>query len=325
MLWFYVLIFIFCCVLLYFSGEWVIRGLMKIARILGWREFIVAFFIMAFAASLPNLLVGIFSALDGTPELSFGDVAGNNLVAITLAVALGVIFAKRKEISADCQTIQTTSIFTAVAAVLPILLILDGDLSRIDGILLICFFVFYVCWLFSKEERFSKIYNDYKFAGAKKIKIFLVELARVVLGIVFLLGAAKGIVESAQFFAEKFDLSIALIGVFVVGLGNALPETYFSVISARRGEASMILGNLMGSVIVPATLVLGVVALICPIQITNFSLFLSARIFLVIASLFFFFFVKTGEKITKNEAIILLAIYISFLLSEIFIQRVILK
>ena len=117
MMSFYVLIFLACCVLLYFSGEWVVGGLMRMARFLGWREFVVAFFVMAFAASLPNLFVGITSALHKIPQLSFGDVAGNNLVALTLAVALAVLISK-KELPAESRTVQTTSIFTIIAALL---------------------------------------------------------------------------------------------------------------------------------------------------------------------------------------------------------------
>jgi len=89
----YILIFLSCCALLYFSGEWVVGGLMRMARFLGWREFVVAFIVMAFAASLPNLFVGVTSDLRQIPQLSFGDVAGNNLVALTLAVAIAVLFA----------------------------------------------------------------------------------------------------------------------------------------------------------------------------------------------------------------------------------------
>lgn len=312
----YILIFLGCCVLLYFSGEWVVGGLMRVARFLGWREFVVAFFIMAFAASLPNLFVGITSALHKIPELSFGDIAGNNLAALTIAIALAVLIGK-KELPAESRTVQTTSIFTIIAALLPVILILDKNLSRIDGVLLIAFFVFYTSWLFSKKERFTKIYDTHKIPILKEFKIFLADLGKVILGIILLLVAAQGIVASAQFFAVSFNLSLILIGVLIVGLGNALPEIYFAVASAKRGETWMILGNLMGSIIVPATLVLGIVALICPIKITDFSPFAIARFFLIVSAIFFLFFVRTDRKITRKEALILLGIYIIFVAVEI--------
>ena len=284
-------------------------------RFLGWREFVVAFFLVALAASLPNLFVGISSAFHGIPQLSFGDVVGGNLVDLTLAIALAALIVKG--LPAESKTIQTTSLFTIIIAILPLLLILDGTLGRGDGIILILFFVFYVYWLFSKKERYTRIYNSDSIPIVKEFRIFLKDVGRVILGIILLLVAAEGIVRAAFFFAEDLNLSLPLIGILIVGLGNALPETYFAIASARKGQTGMILGNLMGSVMVPATLVLGIVAFISPIEIVDFSPFGIARFFLIIAAFFFLFFIRTGKKITKKEGIFLLSIYIVFVVVEI--------
>jgi cation:H+ antiporter len=315
MLWFYLLLFAICCAIFYFVGELVVSGLMRIAKFLGWREFVVAFIVIAFASSLPNLFVGISSALQKIPELSFGDVAGNNLVALTIAVALATFFAKGG-IPADSRAIQTTAIFTMVSAVLPLILVLDGNLSRIDGLILIGFFIFYLIWLFSKKERFTKIYDGHKIHPFKDFKNFLKDLLKVFLGIIFLIISSQGIVKSAQFFANTFSMSLISIGILITGAGSALPEIYFAVASAKKGETWLILGDLMGAVIIPATLVLGIVALICPFQISDFSPFLVARVFLVISALFFYFSVRSGHRISKKEAFILLLIYVAFLIVE---------
>jgi cation:H+ antiporter len=204
-----------------------------------------------------------------------------------------------------------------ITAILPLILILDKEISRIDGLILIIFVFFYIAWLFSKKERFTKVYNGNELSILKDFKVFLNDLGRIILGVIFLLVAAEGIVRSTQFFAESFNVPLILIGILIVGLGNALPETYFAIASARKGETWMILGNLMGAVIVPATLVLGIVALICPIKLLDLSVFFIARFFLIISALFFFFFVQTGRKITKKEALFLLGIYLTFVLVEI--------
>ena len=277
----------------------------------------VAFFVMAFAASLPNLFIGITSALKGIPQLSFGDIAGNNLIAMTLAVALGVLSAKNREIPAESRMAQTTLVFTIAAAILPLLLIRDNTLSRADGLLLMAFFAFYVYWLFSKKERFAKIYNDRQTRQipiAKELKLFFKDAGKLVLGIIFLIISAQGIVVSAQFFARSFNVSIILIGLLITSFGNALPDIYFAIVSARKGETWMILGGLMGAVIMLSTLVLGIVSLIHPIEILDFTPLIIARIFLIISALFFFFFVRTGRQITKKEALFLILIYIAFVL-----------
>lgn len=320
---FYTFIFLACCGILYLSGEWIVAGLMRIARYFGWREFVVAFIVMAFAASLPNLFVGITSALHKVPQLSFGDVAGNNLVALTIGVGLAILFTKGG-IPVESRTVQTTATFVIFSAILPLLLILDGKLSRVDGVLLIGFFIFYLCWLFSKKERFTRIYDEHKTerigVSVREFKIFLKDIGKVIAGLVLLIFAAQGIVISAQFFAQILNISIILVGLLITGVGNALPEVYFAVASAKKEQTWMILGNLMGAVIVPATLVLGIVALIYPIEVQDFSPFAIARVFLIFSALFFFFSARTGRKITKKEAIFLIAIYFLFVICQLLIK-----
>lgn len=315
---FYILIFIISGLTIFWSGRLLIRGLARIARFLGWREFVVAFLVVAFAGTIPNFFVGISSALHKIPQLSFGDIVGGNLIDLTLAVALAVLIAKG--IPAESKVVQTSSVFTIVIAVLPLLLLFDGTLGRGDGIILILAFVFYIFWLFSKKERFTKVYDDGQIPPVKEFKFFIKDLGRVILGVILLLMGAEGIVISASFFAESLQISVALIGILIVGLANAVPETYFAITAARLGQTSMILGNLMGSIIVPATLVLGIVALIYPIEIPDFAPFAIARAFLIISALFFLFFVRTDRKITKKEALILLGIYITFVLVETLTQ-----
>jgi len=315
MLLVYISIFLISCVLLLWVSSFLVGALMRIAKFLGWREFVVAFFVVAFAATIPNLFVGISSALHKIPQLSFGDVVGGNVIDLTIAVALAALIAKG--LPSESRLIQTSSIFTIAIAILPLLLILDGTLGRGDGLILILVFAFYIFWLFSKKERFTKIYEEKRVEIIKEFKVFIKDLGKVILGIILLLLAAEGIVRAASFFAESLNLSLALVGILIVGLGNAFPETYFAIAAAKKGQTWMILGDLMGAVIVPATLVLGIVALICPIEIPDFSPFVIARFFLIIAAIFFLFFVRTGRRITKKEALILLGIYIIFVLVEI--------
>jgi len=318
MIWFYVLIFIISCFLLIFSGRWLVNSLTRIARFLGWKEFVVAFFTIALGASLPNLFVGIISALNKIPQLSLGDVIGANIFDLTITVALAA-FISRQGISAPSRTVQGSSIFTIGSAILPLILILDGNLSRIDGFLLILTFAFYVLWLFRKEERFKKVYDGVP--EIKGWKYFLEDIGLLILSIILLILGAEGIVKSSSFFATTLGLPLIFIGIFIVGIGDCLPETFFAIRAARHGQDWMILGNLMGSVMITATLVLGTVAIICPIEFFDFSILAIGRIFLVLSALFFLIFLRTGRKITRKEAIFLILIYILFVLIQIFFVR----
>jgi len=298
-------------VLLYIAGELLVAGLLKLARYFKVTEFILAFFVMAFAATLPNLFVGVTSALQGMPELSFGDIMGNNMIALTLAVGCGILFAPRRVLPLENKLIQDTSFITLIAAILPLILISDGLISRSDGLVLILLFVGYVYWLSTKKELFTKEFEENAETISRKDAFRSVSY--VVLGVVILAIAAQGIVFGASEIALEFGLPLVLVGLLIIGFGGALPEVYFTIITARRGETSMIVGNLMGAVIIPATLVLGLVALIHPISNNALELPLFARGALILAAVIFFVAAQTKKEITAREAVVLLGIYLVFI------------
>lgn len=316
MLWFNVLIFIASTVLLMVSSRWLVGSLSKIAKFLGWKEFVVGFVVMASATSIPNLFVGIISAMDGVPELAFGEIVGANIFDLTLVVALSA-FLSKAGLSAKSRTIQGSAIFTMLIAVLPLLLILDKSISRADGILLIAVFIMYIFWVFGKRERFEKIYDG---AETVRARDFLKDIGIFLISLIFLLLSAQGFVQSAQFFAGAFNMSLVLVGMLILGIGSSLPETFFSVQAAKHGQDWMLLGDLMGGVIIVGTLVLGIIAIINPIQIPGLMNLAVARLFLVIAAIGFLVCVRTHQKVTKGESVLLFLIYVAFIFLEISVK-----
>lgn len=311
----YIVFFILCCVALYYAGNWVVEALSNLAKILRWKEFVTAFFIMALAATLPNLFLAIASVANHVPELSLGDVMGGNVFDMTLAIALAVFFSK-KGIDTSGETVQTSLLYTLGAAILPLVLLLDGGLSRIDGAVLLIFFGGYVYWVLSKKERFRFIYSDHP---VKRDSLSVAkDIFKIIAGSAVLLSVGQAIVVLARGFSNEFDVSLSLVGILLVGFGNSLPETFFSIAAAKAGKTKMILGDIMGAVILPGTLVLGLVSLISPFSINGASMFMVARYFLLAASAVFFICVKTGQKITKKEGVLLSAVYIAFLMVEVF-------
>ena len=309
-------IFLISSILLVMAGKLVIDALMRVSKYLHWKEFVVAFFSVSLGAVLPELFIGITSALKGVPQLSLGNIFGQNIILFSLAPAICVIILGKLEM--ESRTVRAGSTFAVIVAILPLLLILNGQLSRVDGIILISVFFFYIFWLFSKKERFSKIYNhEEEKPAVKKFQGFLKDIAIILGGLFLIVLFAQGVVNSAQTFSAILGIPLPLVGIFIVGLGVALPETFLAINLARKGESWMILGGLMGAVAVSSTLVLGLVALIQPIVVPDFSPFAMARIFLIISALFFLFFSRTGKKICFKEAVFLLGIYIVFLLFEI--------
>ena len=315
-----IIIFFASCFILAWLSSKFITTLTEVAKYLRWREFIVAFFVMGFAASLPNLFVDLNAAFHGLQQISFGDIMGGNLIDLSLAMAIAVLVSK-KNISTQSKMVQSSAVLTTIIAVLPWILILrTGGLDRIDGIILILSFFGYAFWLFANDARFKKVYEAKGVKSITKKSVFIWELIKIVIILATLLAASYAVIYTAQYFAQTFNVSLALVGVLIVALGNCFPETYFAIISARKEENWMILGDMMASVIVCATLVLGIVALLAPFTIKDFSPFFIARIFMVIACIFYSIFIASNKKLTKKEGLWLLLIYIIFLIVEVFIK-----
>jgi len=313
-------IFIASCFILAWLSSELIKTLTEIAKYLRWREFIIAFFVMGFAASLPNLFVDLNAALHGLQQISFGDIMGGNLIDLSLSMAI-VVLLSSSFVSTESKMVQSSAIFTTIIAFLPWVLILrTGGLDRLDGVILILSFFAYAFWLFSKDDRFKKIYRNKEIKNITKKSIFVWKIIKIIIILAALLIASYAVIDTAQYFAKTFSISLALVGILIVALGNCFPEIYFGIISIRKKENWMVLGDMMASVIVCATLVLGIVALVAPFQIKDFSPFVIARIFMVIACIFYLLFIVSGKKISKKEGLMLLSIYIIFLLTEIFIK-----
>ena len=315
MIFIYLAIFISSFLILAYSSKKLVGSLTVIAKFLGWKEFVVAFFTMSLAATIPNLSVGISSALHGIPQLSFSEIIGGNIIDLTVAMALAILISGNG-LRLASRTVQGTAVFTLLLSILPMILIIDMEISRGDGLILILAFFVYSFWLFNKKDRFSKIYNKTK--RRLGFKSVFNHVFSIMFSVILLLLAAEGIVRAVTYFSILFNLPLVLIGILIVSLGNSLPEIFFSIQAAKKGKSWMVAGNLMGAVIFPITLVLGIVALIHPIVITDFSPFIIGRFFLIISAVFFLIFIRTGNRVTRKEAIFLLLIYILFVLAEIF-------
>ncbi len=318
----YISIFIASCFILVLAAKKIIDCLDRVARFLGWKEFVVAFFTVSFGAVAPEFFIGISSAWHKIPELSFGNILGQNILLFSFTVAICAIILKNG-IEVDSKTVRAGCTFAAVVALLPLFLVLDGALSRIDGAILLLFFLFFIFWLFSKKERFTKVYDiEEEHKTKNNFSCFLKDIGTLLAGFFLIILGAEGIIRASLAFSDIIALSLPVVGLLIVALGVGLPETYFSFMLAKRGQSWMIIGGLMGSVAISSTLVLGTIALICPIHINigeNPSLVM-ARIFLIFCALLFLFFAKTRNHISTKEGILLLLIYIIFIAIEILIR-----
>jgi len=314
----YILIFIVSCLLLIKSGTWTVQSLTRIAKSLEWKEFILAFILMAFVTSLPEFFVGISSALHNRPELSFGNIIGSNIINLTLAIAIVILLAKK--LNCGTKLIQRNSLYTALIAFLPIILMLGNEISRIDGIILLIVLFVYIKFLFKEQAKYQNVFvNKFK-RNWTEFKLFLKDLAMFFGGIALLLLSAEAVVWSILALSKSLNLSLMVVGSLIVALGTNLPEIVFGLKAIAMGHKEMVLGALMGSVVANSTLVLGTTVLISPLYISEYAPYIIGILFTIITCLFFAIFSRTEKEITEKEALVLFVVYFLFVFSQLVIK-----
>ncbi len=307
------LYFVLSCIVMVFAGTFLIKNLTKIARFLLITEFAAAFIIMAVATSLPELFIGITSALAKNPALSFGNVMGANILNLTLITGIIILVARKIEIKS--KKIRRDAFFTSLIILLPIVLFLIGnELSRYDGAILLAVFFMYSYRLIKQRKKFKKKLED----RVKRKEIVLTTFL-FILFLFVLFFSAKFVVHYASLLVFDLKLPAIMIGLFLVSFGTTLPELIFGVRAAQLKHADMSLGDQLGTMIANSTLVLGVAALIYPIEVA-FAPFMISAIFLFVTGFLFVTFVESGRKLDTREGISLILLYIFFVIIEFYVR-----
>ncbi len=298
-------------ILLIISSQFLVKSLTRIAVCLDLNEFIIGFIIVALATSIPELIIGIDSALAGKPTLALGNVLGANIIDLTLVV--GIIVLLKRGITIETKTVKTDSFWMLLIAILPLLLISDGELTPLpDGVLLIGAFCVYLWRLFSQEKRFRE-----RLTHADKKELYP-NLIIAVVFIVILFISADFVVDSSIEIADKYlGVPYMLVGLFLISFGTTLPELTFETRAIFMKHKYLALGDLIGSVVTNSSLVLGVTTMIHPIKLVDPLIFMTSGLFLIVVAALFTTLVEVERHILWQEGVILIMLYILFMIIEL--------
>tara|TARA_Y100000310_G_scaffold344775_1_gene459422 strand:+ start:6593 stop:7549 length:957 start_codon:yes stop_codon:yes gene_type:complete len=308
-----IIILIVSAIVLAISGSILVKSLSKLARFLRVSEYVIAFILMAFATSLPELFVGITSAINKTSELSLGTVIGSNIANITLV--MGIVALLGRSIKIKEKSIVKDSVYMFIIALIPLFLMIDKTLSRLDGAILLVVFIFYIYKLLKRKDSVNK---NHKHTPIHYTELFL-NLGKFLGSLLLLLVSAEFIVRYAQFISIDLNIPTILIGLFLVAIGTSLPELIFETKAILSKHKEMALGNIMGSVVANSTAVLGVTALIHPIT-TEFSVFIISALFMIVSIAIFITFIISHNTLSWREGIALLMLYLLFIFVEFYIR-----
>jgi cation:H+ antiporter len=293
--------------LLVLGGELLVRGGSGLGRATGLSPLIIGLTVVAFATSAPEFAVSLDATLSGAPGLAVGNVVGSNITNVLLVLGIAAVILP---VTVRTQLVRVDVPVMVALSVLVLLLVLDGSVERLDGVLLVALLVLYVGLTVVIGRRAG---DEGQPDEAPPTSRPLIDLLLVVVGVALLVVGARLLVTAATDVAAAFGVSDLVIGLTVVAVGTSLPELATSVIAAVRGEQEMAIGNVVGSNIFNLTAVLGLTAVIAPDGIPveaaalRFDVPVMVAVAVALAPVVF-----TGFTIARWEAAVFVGYYVAY-------------
>lgn len=283
------------------GADWLTDGTVNIASRFGVSQMVIGLTIVAMGTSMPELCVSMVSALKGTPDLAVGNVVGSNTLNTLLIVGCSALVApimvKRSSVRRDIP-------FAVLASLLMLIFCLDGGIDRLDATLL---FILFAVFMFVTVKYGKNEGTEAKTTAAPLGKATLL----LVVGLVCLILGSNLFVDNASFIASTLSVSDAVIGLTIVAGGTSLPELATSMVSAKKGNSDIAIGNVIGSNVFNILMIIGVTGLVKPMHIKGIT---SLDLIVMLASiLLLWFFCRTTYKVKRWEGAVLAISYIAYL------------
>lgn len=300
-----VLLTVIGLLLLVFGAEILVRGATDLALRARISPLVVGLTVVALGTSLPELLVSLIAALNGSPELAIGNVIGSNIVNISFILGTSILIFPI-EVDRQARTIHWPVMMAASGLFL--ILVWNDHFARWEGIFFVLLLVIYVIWQIRASRRERHVDGFLPPVSAVPLWRSIVML---LIGIGMLALGADWFVEGAVGLARIFDVSDQLIGVTIVAIGTSLPELITSVMAAFRKQPDISLGNLIGSNIFNLLGILGVTAAVRPISMDHNTFLLDVGIMIVIALILFPLMI--GNRLGRWQGAILCTAYLIYI------------
>jgi cation:H+ antiporter len=244
---------------LFLGGDWLVRGASAIALRFAVPPLVVGLTIVGFGTSTPELLVSLRAASDGLAGIAIGNVVGSNIANIALILGIAAVVAPPTARFADLR--RDLLWMTGAALVLP-LIFWSGFVGPFEGLVLIAGLGIY---LWSSFNALSPALPSTAVQPARPA--LLPAIGFTVAGLIAVMLGASALVDSASTIARELGVSDAMIGLSIVAIGTSLPELATTVSAALKGQRDIALGNVIGSNIFNIFAILGVTAIITPIDV----------------------------------------------------------
>lgn len=285
------------------GADWLTDGAVAIASRFGVSQMVIGLTIVAMGTSMPELCVSMVSALKGTPDLAVGNVVGSNIFNTLLIVGCSALVAP---IVVAPSSVRRDIPFAVGASLLMLLFCLDGTIGRLDAAVLFMGFCLFLC-VTLRAARGAQPPADAPVASASLPRA----AAFVALGLAGLIVGSNLFVDNASFVASTLGVSDAVIGLTIVAGGTSLPELATSMVSARKGNSDIAIGNVIGSNVFNVLMIVGVTGLVQPMHIAGITPLDLAV--LTLSVLLLWLFSRTTYKVKRWEGAVLALAYVAYL------------
>lgn len=306
---FTVLVFFAGLAILYYGAEFLVGGSSRLAFSYGVRPLIVGMTVIAFATSMPELMVSLLAAVKGSSDIAAGNIIGSNIANIGLILGVAALLLPMVVARA---TLTREIPFMIGASLLLYVFCLDGVLGFVNGLILFALLVVFLAYCI-KTARIRVPYEieAERPAGESEPRRRR-DLLHITLGMVGLGVGAELMVRSAVTIATALGISELVIGMTVVALGTSLPELAASVVSAWKGEMDLSVGNVIGSNIFNILFVLGVCPMIRPLSVDPSVLRFELPVMLAFSAVLIPLLWR-GRKLDRPRGALLLVAYLIFI------------
>jgi len=310
------ILFVMGIFLLIKGADYLVDGASSLAKRLGVPTLVIGLTIVAFGTSMPELVVNLLAAINGSGEIAFGNIVGSSMANILLILGIAATITTLK---LQRSTIWKEIPFSFLAVLLLLLFsnifIFDNlkinSLLRTEGIILLLFFVFFIYYVFGLIKKSKGNLED------KKIELKKYPYSKIIFmiigGLVSLYFGGKWTVDGAVFIARTFGLSEFLISATIIAIGTSLPELFTTISAARKKDIDLAVGNIIGSNIFNIFWILGITSIIKPIPFPAFVTLDLVILLFVTFLLFMFMFVGKKHELDRWQGILFLILYLSYL------------
>ena len=297
-------------VLVLWGADRLTDGAVAVAEKMKMPQIVIGLTIVAMGTSMPEFCVSLVSALKGTTDLAVGNIVGSNIFNTLLIVGVSAWVAPMTILK---STVRKDIPFALFASVILLVMCLDGNISRLDaGILFVLFLVFmYVTLKGAKTKDDDTTAKTDSIEDNKKPMATWLSIVWIIVGLVCLIGGSNLFVEGATKVAEHIGVSEAVIGLTIVAGGTSLPELATSVVSARKGNSGIAIGNVLGSNVFNILAILGVTGVITPMHLQGITMLDLSM--MVVSTLLVWLFSFTKYKIARWEGIVLTIVFIGYM------------